>query len=231
MKKYLGLQDPKLPAFLTELEVQSTPVNDQQIITFGSLDGTDPTEEEKTERRLLAGKLDVFLSNLVLGQTIALLKGAETPGSAPNGFETWRIIATKNKAEKNATAHALMMQLINFRFTASTFEKDLENFEVLKTRYESVLGKPCEDSLLVGIMFNKTSVLPALLSHIRLHSEKYTTYQAIRALIVHYLRTEKLGNTTGPDINALHWSKGKGKRNHYGKGNYGRGNYGNYLTT
>lgn len=182
MKKYLGLQDPLLPAFLTELEVQNTPVNDQQIVTFGSLEGTDPTEEEKTERRLLAGKLDVFLSNLVLGQTIALLKGAETPGSAPNGFETWRIIANKNKAEKNATAHALMMQLINFKFTASTFEKDLENFEVLKTRYESVLGKPCEDSLLVGVMFNKTEVLPALLSHIRLHSEKYTTYQAVRAL-------------------------------------------------
>ena len=114
---------------------------------------------------------------------------------------------------------------------ASTLEKDLENFEVLKTRYESVLGKPCEDSLLVGVMFNKTTVLPALLSHIRLHSEKYTTYQAIRALIVHYLRTEKLGNTTSsPDINALHWGKGKGSygKGNYEKGNYGKGNYRNY---
>ena len=80
MKKYLGLQDPKLPGFLTELEAQITPVLDQQIITFGSLEGVEPTDEEKTERRLLAGKLDVFLSNLVLGQTIALLKGAETSG-------------------------------------------------------------------------------------------------------------------------------------------------------
>ena len=59
MKKYLGLQDPLLPAFLTELEVQNTPVNDQQIVTFGSLDGTDPTEED---RKL---SVDFLLGNLM----------------------------------------------------------------------------------------------------------------------------------------------------------------------
>ena len=106
IKKYLGLQDPRLPAFLTELETQANPVTEQQIITFGSLKLPGPTEDEITERKRLSCKLDVFLSNLVLGQTIALLRGAETAGATPNGFETWRIIANKNKTEKNATAHS-----------------------------------------------------------------------------------------------------------------------------
>ena len=73
-------------------------------------------------------------------------------------------------------------------------------------------------------MFNKTEVLPALRSHMRFHSEKYTTYTAIRALIVRFLRTEKLGKSITPsrDINAMYsWGKGKGKWN-YGKGNYGK---------
>ena len=109
MTKYLGLQDSLLPSFLTELETQPNPVTDRQIVTFGSLDPQELSEEAIVDRRLLAGKLDVFLSNLVLGQTIALLKGAGTAGSTPNGFETWRIVANKSKAEKNATAHSLMM--------------------------------------------------------------------------------------------------------------------------
>ena len=47
MKKYLGLQDPLLPGFLTELEIQPNPVTDQQVVTFGSLDDSEPTDAEK----------------------------------------------------------------------------------------------------------------------------------------------------------------------------------------
>ena len=45
MKKYLGLQDPKLPAFLTELEVQSTPVNDQRLSLSAHLMGLIPLKK------------------------------------------------------------------------------------------------------------------------------------------------------------------------------------------
>ena len=54
---------------------------------------------------------------------------------------------------------------MDHRFTGKDFLTELGEFEALKGKYAMSLGKACDDSLLVGLMFNKiATVLPMFTS-------------------------------------------------------------------
>ena len=108
------------------------------------------------------------------------MRSHNNPLDTPNGFESWRLIAENNYREKNDTAHTLMSKMISHRFTSNTFAADLEQFELVKKQYETSLGKPCDDSLLVGLMFTKTqTILPKVNDHLKLHSAGFNTYAKV----------------------------------------------------
>ncbi|MEC8009304.1 MAG: hypothetical protein VX185_00865, partial [Pseudomonadota bacterium] len=207
IKKYLSLEDPYLNKMLTELESQKTPVTKDQIITFND-EGTTAADVDSalaTKRLMLAAKLEYFISNVVLGQTISLLKSHEdNSADFVNGFESWRLIAYNCRIEKNANLSTLMTQIVNYRFTGHNFEKDLENFEVLKNRYETANGKKLEDSFLIGLMYSKTEqALPALNTHLKLNAKDFKTYNEVRQLIIQYLRVGGTKNNLPGTVNAL----------------------------
>ena len=263
IKKYLSLEDPSMNKMLTELESQKTPVTKNQIITFNDedLDPTTVTAALASKRLMLAAKLEYFISNVVLGQTISLLKSHEDNSSDfVNGFESWRLIAYNCRIEKNANLSTLMTQIVNYRFTGHNFEKDLENFEVLKNRYETANGKKLEDSFLIGLMYSKTEqALPALNTHLKLNAKDFNTYNEVRQLIIQYLRVGGTKNNLPGTVNALdnqpwtdqqdYWPdnygtdfqnnfdsnafKGKGRRNcnwNWNRKGNGQGNGKNYRT-
>ena len=108
-KNYVATLDFRLGKILTQLEIQKTPVTNEQVISFFA-DGlaTSTLATAMKNRHLnISSQLNYFVSNIVSGRTASLLRSHHNPLDTPNGFESWRLIAEKNYREKNAAAHTL----------------------------------------------------------------------------------------------------------------------------
>ena len=236
-RNYLAMEDPHCTKFLVELETQLAPVTDAQVITYGKGETVDPgtvPEPLANRRRHFASRLKYYLSNMVAQTNTVYLKSAQAADDA-NGFETWRLLARKYRTEEKMTSHSVFQSMMSHRFTATTFETDLDAFEVLKKRYEALTDTPVDNSFLVGMLYAKTeAVLPNVNTHLRLNGATFTTYEQVKTCILNYLRLTQPVTVTA-DINALKgkgrgkyhshhsWNspwkgKGKGKWNSYSKG-------------
>ena len=129
------------------------------------------------------------------------------------------------------------MQIQNFTMNASTFESDLQRFDVLKSQYERTSGNRISNDLLQALIFTKTQCLPELHAHLRLRANELTDYGVLKSTIEQYLAsrhiTEQMNTvpTAGPtpmDIGALKGYKGKGKGMNYWRKGKGRGKMPSY---
>ena len=86
-----------LREFFTKLEKQVTPVTDDQVFTFfdAAITVAGVSAIDKNARVTLASQLNYFLASVVSGSATTLLRANEKIAAAPNGFETWRLIANK----------------------------------------------------------------------------------------------------------------------------------------
>ena len=210
-KNYLAMEDPLIAEYLTELESQKVSVTEESVITYGdvSLNASTVSADLKNKRLHLASRLKYYLTNTVQGTNEVYLRSVQSTGDT-NGFETWRLLAQKYRTRVEVAAHVLLASMMNFRFTTANFEKDLENFEVLKRRHEQTTGTVMNDSYLVSLMYSKTeTALPEVNRHMRLHVENFTTYESIKTLILQYLKYSQ-NSVAAANVNAL--GKG-GQRN------------------
>jgi hypothetical protein len=129
MKNYVSTLDFRLGKILSSLETQTSPVTQEQVISFfdDGLDTAQLSAATKAKHLNTSAQLNYFLCNIVSGRTALLLRSNSDPQGTPNGFESWRLIAEKNFREKNATAHTLMSKMLNHRFTTNNFTSDWSN--------------------------------------------------------------------------------------------------------
>ena len=140
--------------------------------------------------------------------------------------------------------HALLAQVLDWKFNARSFEQDFNAWETVKVRYETLTGTSLPDGVLIATLLNKTS--GPLQQHLRLNSTSIRTYPQMREVIVSYFRSRLMlhgtashtsASSQGParmDVGALKGKggnfkgkKGKGKRFGF-KGKGGKSGFGHW---
>ena len=172
--------------------------------------------------------------------------------TSANGFETWRLLATKFTLPGTTRDVGLLSQILGFSFSDQDFQKDFDKLEDLKKKYERDTKSTIPDSVLIALL-----VRGALLTHLRLNLAGLKSYQNLRDEILQYHKTVHVLNqgtstsksgptpmevdalinalqTGGPDelVAALHGKgyfkrKGKGKGLGHFQGNFNQG-YSNF---
>ena len=88
--------------------------------------------------------------------------------SAETVFETWRRLLQKFSMPNAQREHALLAQVLDWKFNAHSFEQDFNAWETVKVRYETLTGTSLPYGVLIATLLNKTS--GPLQQHLRLNS-------------------------------------------------------------
>ena len=198
------------------------------------------SQERRAELLRFSRKLHVLLANLTSGAAKLVVR----QNIRGNGFETWRRLLQKFSMPNAQREHALLAQVLDWKFNAHSFEQDFNAWETVKVRYETLTGTSLPDGVLIATLLNKTS--GPLQQHLRLNSTSIRTYPQMREVIVSYFRSRLMlhgtashtsASSQGPapmDVGALKGKYGnfkgkKGKGKGFGfKGKGGKGGFGHW---
>ena len=218
-KTYLNMMEPSLAPYLSEIEGMPLPIEDKDLTVEGN--------ETQTRTRLVFSRKLHYLLALITEDSAKLLVRQNDGG---NGFETWRLLCHKFTLPGAAKDVGLLSKIMNFVFKAQDFEKDFDQWENLKKKYERQTKSLIPDSVLIALLLGKTE--GALLTHLRLNLANLKTYETLRDEILSYHKSTQILKQDGKGstpmevdalIGALHkkgyYVKGKGK----GKGKKGKG--------
>ena len=172
-KTYMNTMEPTLAPFLTEIEDMPLPIDDKDL--------TIENNEAQTRLRVAFSRKLHYLLALITEDSAKLIVRQNESG---NGFETWRLLCQKFTLPGAAKDVGLLSKIMNFTFRTSDFDKDFDQWENLKKRYERQTKSLIPDSVLIALLLGKTE--GALLTHLRLNLANLKTYNALREEILSY---------------------------------------------
>lgn len=126
------------------------------------------------------------------------------------GFETRRLLCNKFTLPGAAKDVGLLSKIMNNSFKQQDFEKDFDQWENFKKKYERRTKTLIPDSVLIALLLNKTE--GALLTHLRLNLASLKTYEELKLEILsyhqsmHVLRQDNRLDDKGPtatEVDAL----------------------------
>ena len=219
LKTYVALFKTEAAEVMESAEAARNPITDELLERMER----DNARFVDTELVKFSRQLHYLLAQLTTDSAKLVVRG----NSELNGFETWRLLASRFSLPRTAQDISLLTKVLEFKFRTDHFEQDYSEWETLKARYEKQTGAPLPDNILVATLLNKTT--GALQQHLRLNVRTMDTYSTVRDVITAYYQSRHIANykstdPTGPapmDIGAM-WRKGKGKGLHW-KGSKGRG--------
>ena len=178
-----------------------------------------------TELVKFSRQLQYLLAQLTTDSARLVVRG----NSELNGFETWRLLASRFSLPRTAQDISLLTKVLEFKFRPDHFEQDYGEWETLKARYEKQSGAALPDNILVATLLNKTT--GALQQNLRLNVRTMDTYSTVRDVITAYYQPRHIANfrSTDPggpapmDIGAMWRKGGRGKLGPHWKGSKGRG--------
>ena len=154
------------------------------------------SQERRAELLRFSRKLHVLLANLTSGAAKLVVR----QNIRGNGFETWRRLLQKFSMPNAQREHALLAQVLDWKFNAHSFEQDFNAWETVKVRYETLTGTSLPDGVLIATLLNKTS--GPLQQHLRLNSTSIRTYPQMREVIVSYFRSRLMLHGTASHTSA-----------------------------
>ena len=142
LKRYVGLYKPLAKMLMDEIEL-----NAQKIVIDGLYEACDvqQTTIQKNQQSMFAKRLAYILAQIIDGAARAIIRNKNTE----NGFEIWRRLFNQFSLPSRARMTNLSNKIIAFRLRQDHLESGLNNFIILKNRYEKTTGVPLDNDLLI----------------------------------------------------------------------------------
>ena len=208
LKRYVGLYKPLAKTMIDEIET-----NAQKVVTDSLREAFDvqQTGTQNNQLSLFSKQLAYLLAQITDGAARAIARNKDTE----NGFEIWRRLFNQFSLPSRARATNLLNKIIDFRLRQDHLGSDLNDFKILKNRYEKTTGAPLDNDLLITLIMQKTT--GPLQQHLRLNIRNINTFIEALEIVYSYIKSRHLvvpsrnNDPADMDIEALKGRKGYGK--------------------
>ena len=128
-KTYMNMMEPTLAPYMEQVQDMPLEITDSDL--------AEKDNEQLTKARItFSRKLHYFLA-LITEDAAKLVVRQNTAG---NGFETWRLLATKFTLPGTTRDVGLLSQILGFSFSDQDFQKDFDKWEDLKRSTNATLS-------------------------------------------------------------------------------------------
>ena len=136
----MNMMEPTLAPYMEQVQSMPLEITDDDLV--------EKDNEALTKSRItFSRKLHYFLA-LITEDAAKLVVRQNVAG---NGFETWRLLATKFTLPGTTRDVGLLSQILGFSFSDQDFQKDFDKWEDLKKKYERDTKSTIPDSVLIAL--------------------------------------------------------------------------------
>ena len=139
------MMEPSLAPDLAEIEGMPFPVEYKDLTVEG--------DEPRTRLRIAFSRKLHYMLALIAEDSAKLVARQNASG---NGFGTWLLLCYKFTLPGAAKDVKLLSNIMNFSFKAQDFEKDFDQWENLKKKFERQTKSQIPESALIALILSKT---------------------------------------------------------------------------